>query len=131
MARKPRTEYEKLRDVWYAKLKKKGFEDIETDEDHLKSWSIKFALKESLRSWQAKASYYSMAERFLNDYNFESKLEQAIWAYHAEGISIREIVTTLKKAKIRKTVNRDSVFKTIKKLEYVMKKMYGVIYDNE
>ena len=36
---KPKTEYDKLKEIWYGKLKKSGFEDIERDENTLKEYS--------------------------------------------------------------------------------------------
>lgn len=128
MAKKlnPKEKYERLRDRWYAKLKKSGFEDIEQDEDNLKIWSSTY-FGHRLRTnhaggWQAKAAYYSMAERFLHEYQFSSNLEHAIWEYHTNGISIRDITDTLKKAKVK--TNRQYVWEAVHKLEIEMKKLY-------
>lgn len=128
MSKKPLTEYEKLRAVWYAKLKKEGFDDIETDEYHLKTWSSKFASKKSQELWRSKEAYYYMTTTFLNDYKFESKLEKIIWEYHSEAISVRDIVKLLRSLHYRKigtaSVDRNSVWAVIHHLETIMKNMY-------
>lgn len=114
--------------MWYKKLAKSGFEDIETDEQHLKVWSSKFARKTSLDSWQAKASYYTMATNFLNDYPFETPRERIIWEYHANGLSVRDIAITLNKvARSRRTkTNRTTVWLAVKRLESIMYRLYNM-----
>lgn len=115
-----RKEYEELRDKWYAKLKKSGFEDQERDEDTLKVYSSdKFGARRQSRSsitqnggWQAKATYYSMAERYLSEYPFETRREQIIWEYHANAVSVRDIVNLLRKVRIK--MKRTSVWEIIK-----------------
>lgn len=123
MSQNKSDDYDKLRAIWYQKLKDEGYNDIESDEDHLKTWSTKFASKKSQADWQAKATYYSMASNFLNDYPFENDLERIIWEYHANAISVRDIAITLNKAGITKT-NRTTVWQTIKRLEAKMKSLY-------
>lgn len=132
MRRKPRTEYEKLRDVWYKKLEKSGFQDIERDENTLKEYSSWiFSPKRALLQnggWQAKATYYSMAERFLQEYPFNTerrsgRLSQIIWEYHSNAISIRDIVKILKSLRY-KDVTRTSVWEVIKALRGKMFSMY-------
>lgn len=135
MAKKPLNDYAKLKKIWYDKLEKSGFDDIEDDQERLKSYSSIFVRKDqrmnALDTWQAKAAYYSMAEQFLNDFEFESKFQRIVWEYHANGISIRDISKLLKKARVKRTINRDAIWLIIKELEHEMKVMYKVIYDNE
>lgn len=116
------SDYDKLRAVWYKKLKDDGFEDIESDDHNLKVWSSKFARKKTLVSWQAKAAYYYMAENFLRDYKFVSNREKVIWEYHANALSIREITRLLKKVRIK--TSRMAVWRIVIRLEKIMKKMY-------
>ena len=118
-----RTEYEKQKAFWYKKLKEAGFEDIESDENNLKSWSSKLARKNPPEIWQAKATYYSMARSFLNSHTFQNNLDKIIWEYHTEAISVRDIVETLNKTKVIK-IGRDTVWLTIRRLENAMKKLY-------
>ncbi len=127
--KKPLTEYEKQRDIWYKKLKKEGFDDIESNEDNLKSWSSRFATKRSVELQQDREAYYTMATTFLNSYAFESPLEKAIWEYHVEAISIKDIAKLLRKAKVRKIagkykVDHNSVWSVVSKLEKAMKRIY-------
>lgn len=127
-----KAEYEKLRDKWYTKLEKvkddvypDGFVDIERDEDTLKVWSSdKFSSKRLVQngSWQAKATYHSMAERYLSEYPFETRREQIIWEYHTNAVSVRDIVKLLNKVRIR--MKRTSVWEIIKKHKNKMFEMY-------
>jgi hypothetical protein len=115
---KQHSDYKKLRAKWYAKLKKSGFEDIESDDDNLKDWSSKFEREKSLTSWKAKESYYYMATSFLNSYRFVTELEKAIWEYHSNGLSHATIANLLKKTKIK--TNRTTVGLVIKRLRQIM-----------
>ena len=119
--------YEELRDTWYKKLKDSGFEDIEQDEDTLKRWdSHYFTKRRNLTEsggWQAKAAYYSMAGRFLNEYKFDTPLEQAVWEYHANGLGRRDISKILKAAKLTK-LSHASIGIIIYKLKMKMYDMY-------
>ena len=121
-----KAEYNKIRAVWYKKLKDEGFEDIEQDEDTLKSWSSTHFNKKgfSPEYRMSKIEYYQMATNFLNDYTFESNLDKIIWEYHAEAISTRDIAKLLTAAKIKKKMSHWPVFCVIKRLEEAMKRMY-------
>lgn len=125
-----KTELERLTEVWYAKLKTakseeypNGFKDIEIYKS--------FGASDVPRSIKLRAAwenqivqdYYCMAQHFLNEYEFDSELEKVMWEYHTNGISIRNIVKLLKKARIRKH-NRISVWKIVKRLENIMKGLY-------
>lgn len=117
--------YEKLKEVWYKKLERSGFEDIEKDEFNLKQYSSRFAEATVVRNWHAKSEYYSMAGQFLNNYKFNSRLEKIIWEYHSNGISIRDIVKILKKVRVSQ-LKRARIHQILAKLVLEMKKMYGV-----
>jgi hypothetical protein len=126
MSQPKKLNYEKLKEKWYAKLKKEGFEDIESDENNLKVYASTLFNKHKSAiqngGWQAKASYYSMAERFLNEYVFDTNLDKVIWEYHTNAISVRNIVHLLKKVKV--AMKKDTVWNTVKRLEIEMKKAY-------
>jgi hypothetical protein len=109
---------------WYAKLKREGFNDIESDEFNLKEWSNVFFKTHSIAQIQAKQAYYQMASNFLTEYRFDTPREKIIWEYHSNGISLREIGTILKKAKIEKATNRTDIWKIVKRLKLVMYEMY-------
>jgi hypothetical protein len=131
---KPATkaECEELRDKWYKKLENvkdetypTGFIDIERDEETLKVWSSdKFASRRLVQNggWQAKATYHSLAERYLAEYPFENRREQIIWEYHTNAVSVRDIVKLLKKVRIK--MKRTSVWEIIKKHKSKMFALY-------
>lgn len=126
MAKKPKT-YKELKKVWYQKLAKEGFEDIESDESHLKRWSSdvfnRKVVTEQYGGWQAKAAYYNMAEQLLQEHEFTTEREKTIWEYHTNGISIRDIVEILRKARVKK-MSRQAVWLILHRLEDIMKSRY-------
>lgn len=126
--RSPKVDFHTLKDVWYRKLERSGFEDIERDEYKLKRSSKDFCLPVVNRDWEAKNEYYSMTGRFLNEYKFKNNLEKVIWEYHSNAISMRDIAQTLNKTRVKK-FNKDSVHSILKPLIKQMKKMYLVGLD--
>lgn len=84
-----------LQKIWYEKLKKSGFVDIEdtnSSKQYLKSWhSIYFHCRYTPQSFEEKQEYYRRAGIFLHDHKFDSRLEKAIWSLHSEGMSIQKI----------------------------------------
>lgn len=122
----------KLQNKWYSKIKKLGFEDIETASELLKRPTSvrRFGIKtraplgdeaEQLRIIiDAKQVYYSMASQFLQNHSFDSKREKTIWMYHTEGLSVRDISDTLDKAGI--PMSKDKVHRVVSKLRSIMKK---------
>lgn len=123
MAKTP-NDYEKLRAIWYKKLEKDGFTDIEQLDGNLKQWSTRFVGKHSQVTREAKQAYYSMASRFLSEYTFESSLDRIIWEYHSNGMSVRDIADTLKKAKIIRRTGAWVHEFVIKRLREAMRKIY-------
>lgn len=123
---KPKT-YEQLRTVWYKKLAKAGFEDVEYDETRIKDGSSKFRRSVAILNWESKNEYYYLAAQFLNDYKFESHLERIVWEYHSNGLSKMDIVNTINKTK---TVHmyRTKVYRILKRLIEEMKRMYLIGY---
>jgi len=131
--RHPRkTEAQKFKELqakWYKKLANNhkhpdgAFKDIEKDEWRLHSYSTVLMNYGNETTWSAKRDYYQMAENFLNDYPFKTRLEEIIWAYHAHGISGQNIAMLLTKAKVKKT-NRTDVLNIVKRLRGSMYAMY-------
>jgi hypothetical protein len=121
--RRPKTDFDKLQAEWDEKLKESGFQDIESRDDRLKKWSTKLFSYYQSDAWEAKRTYYQMAENFLGDYKFETEREKTIWAYHSEGISCRNISKIFKDAGI-KGLSKSMVFSVIKKLQKSMYAMY-------
>lgn len=133
--RQTKDSYQTLKTVWYAKLKKSGFEDVEKDEYRLKQYAAKFNAQDPgiQYGWNFKQEYYSMAREFLNHYKFQTTIDKVIWEYHTEGISCRNISKLLKKVKTLVNPDRNYVFRIISKLKTDMKKAYlpGYKADNE
>lgn len=124
-----KTNFKKLRQEWYAKLKAEGFNDIETLAGDLKEFStsgsrnIKKVLTQS-GGWQFKQEYYRLASKFLNEYKFNTKLDSIIWEYHTNGISVRNIAKALIEINVK--TNRTDVWKVVKRLKIKMFDMYLV-----
>lgn len=125
---------QQLKAKWAKKLKKSGFNDIEThDGQYLKYWDSQYfkqgrkpsgaknlmkAKSEDLLPLDSmhfvdKREYYYAAGHFNTSYPFESKKDSKYWSLHAEGLSNREIA---KKCKCSK----DIVNKVIKRLKEIM-----------
>jgi hypothetical protein len=123
---RPKSDFEKLRETWYKKLKESGFEDAENDDYNLKIWSSRFSIRHADASlWQAKEEYYRYAEQFLNEHKFTNSLDKNIWMYHANGVSVRDISDILKKAKIA-DLSKSAIWNIISSLEGAMKRKYLV-----
>lgn len=92
--------FKDLKDEWYAKLKKEGFEDIEvagSSKEYLKEWhSNYFIARYSPLSFESKQEYYSLASAFIHRHRFKTQQEKRIWLLHTEGLSIKTIAETLK-----------------------------------
>ena len=123
--KQPELSYVELKEIWYAKLKEAGFDDIEQDEYKLKMWSNRVYIENpNPVQREAKETYYILASRFLHDYKFKNQKDKIIWEYHANGISMRNIVKILEDVKIK--TNRNAVCVIVNRLATEMKKMYGV-----
>lgn len=119
-----KTDYDRIKSVWYKKLKDEGFKDIEHDDNSINASSLSRSFKwkdPELR--QIVQDYYAMAYHFLNEHAFTNELEKVMWEYHTNGLSIRNIVKLLNQVSSEKT-NRIKVWKIIKKLEDTMKGLY-------
>lgn len=117
-------ELAKLTKVWYAKLAKEGFKDIEPHENTLTAWHSKIINTYTSEEVYAKQVYYNMANQFLNDHQFETILERVIWEYWANGISVRNIAEQFNRVKIDK-IQKSSVWKIVRRLEKQMFKHYN------
>jgi hypothetical protein len=122
---KPKTLQQQTK-IWYKKLKKSGFDDIEQDEFYLKKWSNRFenlAASNDPEHWfKPKQDYYYYATQFANTYKFKSNKEKLIWEYHSNGISMREIAKLLKKVRIY--ISHETVRAILKPLIKLMKQDY-------
>ncbi len=116
-------DYQKLKKVWYKKLKKDGFVDIERDENTIEKYSSVFNRELSYVEASGRLTYYTMATSFLHDYDFPSELDRIIWEYHSNGISYRNIARLLKKARVSK-LGYNGIHLRIKKMCEIMFESY-------
>ncbi len=122
-----KTDFKALKAKWDKKLADSGFEDIETANGDLKrhtAYGSRGLGYHGQIGWDAKVSYYTMAEHFLNDYRFDTNMDKVIWEYHANGISVREIAQLLQDLKLVDTISRGTVHNILKKLTKSMYAMY-------
>lgn len=123
-------EFKRLEKLWYKKLEKSGFEDLErgsgSQDKPLRSVSADefnlFLNRTQHGGFHFKQEYYRIAGHFLHDNRFESKFDKKVWSLHAQGISIRKIVKILKLEKI--ATYRKEVDETIRRLANKMKSAY-------
>ena len=110
--------FKKLRDAWYKKLAKSGFQDAEEEKngrDWLKRWhSSYFQTKHTPDSFRAKEMYYQIALKMLHTYPFSNSFERQVWTMHSNGISLRLIALEL-------DCNKDKVHITVKRIVAAMK----------
>lgn len=124
--RKPQTELSKLQDVWYAKLEKAGFDDIEQRDGNLKQWACSaFGSRHSNKHlFNSKSKYYELAGQFLHENQFETEREKIIWELHSEGVGMTGIAQEIKRRRY-KVKSRSSVHAIIQKLAKEMLTKYG------
>lgn len=120
--------FKALKAKWDAKLKKSGFDDIEVEGTDLLRGGNPIRTDNGKRNggpWELKAEYYRLAHHFLNEKEFANRIDEIIWEYHSEGMSVRDIVLTLNKVR-RKKVNRMLIWRIVERLRDEMKALYGV-----
>lgn len=86
-----------LQKKWYEKLKKSGFEDIESSNGALKVWASSYHKLRLSHNFEYKEAYARKAGQFLHEHKFSDSRDRHVWEMHCEGISIRETVKRLKK----------------------------------
>jgi hypothetical protein len=124
MSKKPQTEYERQKEIWYKKLADSGFVDIEENNGNdLKHWDGSGSTRHDPDYIQAKQEYYNVAMHFLTNHKFDSELEKVIWEYHSNAVSARNISKTLVSAGFVK-MGRMTVWRVIKRLRSAMKRLY-------
>lgn len=103
--------FQKLKNLWYKKLKSKGFIDIEDDKGRLKTYTggqYLFPPTDVAVRPDSQAEYYRLARRFCHEKRFESDKHLKVWQLHSEGCSERKIAEVLKVSrKVIRTILRD------------------------
>lgn len=107
--------YTELKKIWYKKLEKSGFKDVERNDKHenLKQydapWFYHYASKNP-EVMIAKQEYFYNATQMLQTGMFENATEKEIWALHSDGKSLRAIAKEV-------GFNKDNVHAIVKKLQ--------------
>ncbi len=97
-------EFKKTQKLWYDKLKKQGFDDLEwiTHESGYGQNSpflkYKHAPFDEVKI-KEHTDHYSKCAYFLNYGTFKSPLHKKIFAMYCEGVSYRNMIKRLKKSK--------------------------------
>lgn len=86
-------EFKELQKEWYKKLKDSGFRDVEKNERELIAPS-----EIAPETFEETVAYYRMARRFLEDHDFVSPFNAAVWFLHCEGLSAREIAREFRRS---------------------------------
>lgn len=123
MSKHQTDKFKELQSKWYAKLKRSGFDDIEKSEDALHTYDKRYFNKTyDLPRFLAKQEYYRLAGQFLHEYKDFTPFERKVWELHAEGMSIFDIVSVIRK---KQKTSRDSVHSVIKKFRKEMVKVWN------
>lgn len=89
--------FKRLKDIWYEKLEKSGFTDIENEDGTLKVEIDPRTLASSMKDKNAKEGYIELATQFLRTHQFSTVLEKRIWDLHCtHGIGAIRIARELK-----------------------------------
>lgn len=78
---------------WNARLEEEGFKDAENfslDRPPLKTWHSFRRFRDRMTA-QATTDYFDDANEVLHSFRFESERAFRIWAYHCQGLSVRDI----------------------------------------
>lgn len=105
-------EFKKLQQLWYKKLEKNGFDDIESKVlsnktliPYLRSTPEHEVNRSTNKSKvyliAQKQDYFRAVGHFLYDHKFTNEVERLIWEYHSDGKSLRETSSLLKNHRIK------------------------------
>lgn len=102
---KEREEFIKLQNIWYEKLAKSGFSDLEwLDKNSGKGQNSPF-LRQKLQKFKHlsaselsnRAKFFIGALQFSQDYKFPSRLHKYVWQLYSEGISYRDMIPLIRR----------------------------------
>ena len=108
--------YKKLKKKWYKKLRDSGFVDIEAGQPP----NDKYFRTRLKNNASATLHYFRLARNFYSHYNFASNSDQALWFWHSEGASMRQIIKKYRK-KFKKSM---SVYWVHTQIHRLIKEMY-------
>lgn len=121
-------DFKALQATWYAKLKSRGFKDIEDSQGRPHDWhSFRFTSSCNPVVHAIRSEHYRRAGQFLYDHKFKTVLEKFIWEQHAKGKYPREITKMLLQKNI--SLHKNTVANTITRLKSLMIAFYEVNRD--
>jgi hypothetical protein len=91
---KRQSDFSQLQKLWYAILRRDGFEDCETlinDQMYLKRFHSRIFNEVEPDRFAAKQLYFQLAGQFLHSHDFRSDNERLVWSLHCEGFSVARI----------------------------------------
>lgn len=89
-----------LRATWERRLRAAGFRDLETADGSFTDRNrLNYALGLDPVVRQVAVEYFDVAGWYLYSGTFASLTERRIWALHAEGATVREIATAVRRTK--------------------------------
>ena len=116
--------FKKLDKKWKAKLAKSGFEDAEQDDGMLKNWDSSVRLRYDTHKFASIEEYFRLAGHFLHEYSFISECQKKMWEMHANGTTINEISSFVRKKYPKEYSSNTTIFREIEKLKKEMLKRY-------
>lgn len=128
MAKLSKSEFKEIQNYWYQRLADEGFVDIENSSKKQDPFRIPHRHDKTFQNSQvwadSKKEYYEFATDFLNEHTFKTKLDQIIWEYHVNLITVRGISRLL--AELGMFMSKDTIHRKIVKLREIMKEKYNV-----
>lgn len=111
--------FRKLKNKWYNKAEKAGFEDAERDVGNTQvlKQNAAYAIHHmSPEMRESKLEYYSRLSECVQKEKFDKEIDRHIMRFCSEGLQIKEIVDLLKKLKMSR--DRETVGFIIKRYEH-------------
>lgn len=122
MSQRKASEFKRLEKEWYAKIRKKGFQDIESIEESLGDrplidWdAFRFGKMDPV-VFKAIKDYYEQAWDLLLTYKFANKDHKRVWRLHASGVPERDIAqkTSYRKSMVHYLIDKIARINGLKK----------------
>lgn len=84
-----------LKEIWASKLKKSGFNDIETKDEYLKRYDSYYFASWSEAQHEEIRAYYNECQDFHRENLFYSKSDKYVWKLHCQGMTQDEIAKNI------------------------------------
>ena len=108
------TELQRLTEVWYKKLSKAGFKDIEDSQERLLEYhNTKYSVRDPL-AFASQQRYYELSAQLLHTHSFRDSEHRTIWDLHCQGRSNQSIAKRVNRSKYYVFTVIESLAKLIK-----------------